>query len=261
MRASRSVRGQRGIHISGAEGLYSDQDIQRVVKEYIERATDHPKGKADEIVIRIEEIKLRPKVISALPLSTLSCHSPAEGRRMITTLLQSLGISQKAIDIAFASVKKGDMRGAAVLTAETGRRLEPDKKRGVRVSRLGISKPALRSISSGLSRLGINTDTVKEALTLASKVASYRDIIAELCVSDDPDYTTGYVASKRFGYVRIPEIKRKGSKSGGRAFFVHEGSDIEALMDYFERMPVLIGKAASCRGVVSKDEILSNPYQ
>ena len=50
---------------------------------------------------------------------------------------------------------------------------------------------------------------VKEALMLASKAASWPDVIAEVCISDDPDYTTGYIASKELGYLRIPNIKRE----------------------------------------------------
>ena len=42
----------------------------------------------------------------------------------------------------------------------------------------------------------INTTTVKEALILASKL-HHAHIIAEVCISDDPDYTTGYFASEK----------------------------------------------------------------
>jgi len=107
----------------------------------------------------------------------------------------------------------------------------------------------------------INTETVKEAIILSSKLISCKQVIAELCVSDDPDYTTGYVASKKYGYVRIPHIKPKGIRRGGRAFFVHEVIKTEDMIEYLERMPVIIGKASSCRGVKSIDEILDNPHQ
>jgi 6-carboxyhexanoate--CoA ligase len=152
------------------------------------------------------------------------------------------------------------MRGATLITAEKGGRLEPDRQRGIRVSRHGITKPALKELSSKLSKYDINTDTVQEALILASKVSSCKHVIAELCVSDDPDYTTGYVASRDFGYVRIPHIKNKGSKSGGRAFFVKEGIDIGNVIEYLERMPVMISKVSSCKGTASIDGILNRPH-
>lgn len=248
MRASKTVKSQKEIHISGAEGLYEASDIQRTVKKYIERALCHPKGKADKIILTIEDIKQSPEEISALPISTIDCRSPSEGLEIASTLLQSLGISEKAVGTAFELIKKGAMRGAAIITAKKGRRLEPDKERGVRVSRLGIKKTALRSLSSKLSRSGINTDTIKEAIILASKVAAYPAVSAELCVSDDPDYLTGYVASKELGYLRIPNIKHKKSKSGGRAFFVEEGTDVQALINYLERVPAIIGKITLSKG-------------
>jgi 6-carboxyhexanoate--CoA ligase len=263
MRASKVLRNPKSseIHISGAEGLYEDGDVQKVVRKYIERAINHPKGRADKIIIRIEETGHEPKEIPALPVATVSCSVPSEAGNIIIRLLQSSGVSRKAVYVAFRSIRKGNMRGAAIVSAEKGIRLDPDRERGVRVSRLGISKEALKLLSSRLSRYGINNDTVKEALVLASKVASGADVIAELCISDDPDYTTGYVASRKFGYMRIPNIKRKGSKIGGRAFFVGEGANTSKIMRYLERNPVLICKAALCRGLISIDEILSSPYQ
>ena len=153
------------------------------------------------------------------------------------------------------------MRGAALISSGKGARLEPDRQRGVRVSRLGITGLASKLLSTRLSRDKINTDTVKEALVIASKVVSHKDVIAELCISDDPDYTTGYVASKKFGYVRVPHIKRQGSKSGGRAFFVRDGSDIPLLIHYLETMPVLIGKAALCKGTLAIHEIINSPHR
>ncbi|MEW6571120.1 MAG: 6-carboxyhexanoate--CoA ligase [Nitrospirota bacterium] len=272
IRASKTVRGLKSkaqrpntefaeIHISGAEGLYEKQDIERIVKRYIERALEHPKGKTDKIVITIENIKKRPKVIESLPVSTVSCKTPAEGKSIIKRLLQSTGVSKRSIETAFDIIRKGNMRGASIITAEKGHRLDPDKDRGVRVSRLGATKTALKRLAIGLSRYEINTTTVKEALFLASKVASSTEVIAELCVSDDPDYTTGYVATKKFGYVRIPNIKRGGSRIGGRAFFVEEETRFKEIQDYLEKKPVIIDKVASCAGTFSIDEILGHYYK
>jgi 6-carboxyhexanoate--CoA ligase len=268
MRASKKIGSRQNeadrekeMHVSGAEGLYEDRDVQKVVKKYIERAINHPKGRADKIIITIEETGHEPKEIPALPVATIICSAPSEAGNIIMRLLQSSGISRKAVDAAFRSIRRGNMRGAALVSAEKGIRLDPDIERGVRVSRLGIGKEALKLLSSRLSRYGINNDTVKEALVLASKVASDADVIAELCISDDPYYTTGYIASQKFGYMRIPNIKRKGSKIGGRAFFVDEGANTGKIMRYLERDPVLICKAALCKGPISIDEILSSPYQ
>jgi 6-carboxyhexanoate--CoA ligase len=254
-----SVDAQKEVHISGAEGLYPSSDIPIVTGQYFERALNHPKGKVDKIVVTAELIRQKPQIIPALPVRTIISRTPDEGRRIVQELLFGLGITKKALHTGLAIIEKSGMRGASIISAKNGARLEPDRQRGVRVSRLGITASASKTISSRLSHCGINTDTVKEALILASKVASIKDIIAELCISDDPDYTTGYVASKKFGYVRIPHIKRKRSKTGGRAFFVREEADISSLVLYLETMPVLIGKAALCRGPLSLHEILNNP--
>jgi 6-carboxyhexanoate--CoA ligase len=268
MRASKTTGferrdGDRGreIHISGAEGLYGPADIKKVVNKYIERALSHPKGRVDKIVLTIEDIGQKPCEISSLPLATVKCQSPAEGRKIAGRLLQSLGISERATEEAFALIRKDGMTGAAVITERRGIRIERDRWRGVRVSRLGLSSSASASMSRRLSRLGINTDTVREALTLASKVMSFPGIIAELCISDDPDYTTGYIASTKFGYVRIPNIKSCGSKKGGRAFFVKEGAGIEEISTYLETVPVMIREIAPCKGLTKIDEILSSPHR
>lgn len=265
MRASQKVKTRNvrstEIHISGAEGLYEKSEIHKVVKNYIERAIHHPKGMPDTIVITIEDIKQKPKTISALPVTTISNSTPDEGGNIAIKLLQSLGVSKISIQKAFVLIKESGMRGATLITAENGDRLEPDRERGIRISRLGMNRTALKVLSTRLSRHGINTDIVKEALILASKVASCKHVIAELCVSDNPYYTTGYVASKHFGYLRIPNIKHKGSRKGGRAFFVKEGIDAKDIIEYLERQPVIIGKAALCKGIISIDEILNRSHR
>lgn len=243
------------IHISGAEGLYSASDIQKVVRQYLERATNHPKGRADKIVTTVEEVRQMPVMISALPVATVKCQSQAEAKDIVMTLLKSSGISGTSVRTALTVIKRGSMRGAALITSEKARRLDPDRQRGIRVSRLGIRKQAGRLLSLKLSRHGINTDTVKEALILASKVMSHGDVMAELCISDDPDYTTGYISSGIYGYIRIPNIKKEGEKTGGRIFFLKEDTDVATLTSYLEKIPVIINRLSSIRGEFRIDEI------
>ncbi|MDP3260207.1 MAG: 6-carboxyhexanoate--CoA ligase [Thermodesulfovibrionales bacterium] len=291
MRASRKVKSQKSKikktlnsqlstlnseHISGAEGIYEKSEIQKICEKYIKRALTHSRGKPDEIIITIEKIRQKPKTISLLPVITLDCNSPEKARKIITQKLESLGISKKAIDNGFVVLNsKKTMRGASLLLLKSGARVEPDKERGVRVSRMGIGKAIEKKLSKILSnivipakagiqtpsdrkngtdgfrvkpgmtnsrftRMKINTTTVKEALVLASKAASWPDVIAEACISDDPDYTTGYIASKEFGYLRIPNIKREKKMHGGRVFFIRETADIAGLTAYLEKKPVII---------------------
>lgn len=258
MRASRKIKSQKSkikktrnsqlsnlnsIHISGAEGIYEESDIQKVCGEYIKRAANHPRGKPDRIVITIETIKQKIKTIPLLSVKTLKCKSPDEAKGIIIQKLASLGISKKALNNGFKVLRaQRAMRGASLILAESGRRVEPDKNRGVRVSRMGIGKTAGKMLAQKLSKLRINTTTVKEALILASKVASCQDIIAEVCVSDDPDYTTGYFASGKEGYLRLANIKKSGEMHGGRVFFMKENADIAMVIQYLEGIPVIIRK-------------------
>ena len=256
MRASRNAKrtghgalgkeeGRRGIHISGAEGLFEASEVEKVIQGYYRRALNHSRGLPDEIIITMQKIQEKPLAVSLLPVSTAHCESPGEAREIVSSLLSDSGIAAKAIKSALKVVTgKRTMRGASLMLSRSGVRVEPDRERGVRVSRLGIDKETERRLSRRLSRMGINTQTVKEAIILASKVASCKGIVAELCVSDDPDYTTGYVASRRLGYVRIPNVKRKGSLSGGRVFFVEEDAKVGGIIEYLERKPVIVSLAA-----------------
>jgi 6-carboxyhexanoate--CoA ligase len=227
-----------------------------VVQEYIDRAKNHPKGKPDHIVITVEKIRQKPKTISTLPVATLKCASPKMASASMRNLLSSAGLFGEAIDAAFTVIRsKNTMRGAALVLANSGLRVEPDKDRGIRASRLGITKKADAVLSAALDRHGLSTQTVKEALILASKVAACRGIIAELCVSDDPDYTTGYVASKKLGYVRIPHVKVKGSRDGGRVFFLSDTASIPAVIRFLERKSVIINDVSPCHGMQPIDEL------
>jgi len=82
-----------------------------------------------------------------------------------------------------------------------------------------------------------------DALAIATKVADRKESVAELCWSDDPAYTTGYVASRKSGYIRITNMKKKGNPAGGRVFFVNlQGLNLEEYIHYLEKQPVIIDR-------------------
>lgn len=250
MRASKD-----GTHISGAEGIYDKNHVSAMVQKYTERALSHEKGISDEIILTVEELKERPLKISTLPLCTLNTRSPESAKKASIKILRSTGITERAVEEAFKSLSLGiTMRGAMLMDIE-GVRLEPDLLRGVRVTRMGITENADSILSKKLSKLGINNNTVKEALILASKVNRHPMILGELCISDDPDYTTGYIASRAFGYIRLPHIKKRGLPYGGRAFFI-TGGELKGLIEYLQQTPVIISRINHCRGKVNAEEIL-----
>jgi 6-carboxyhexanoate--CoA ligase len=241
VRASRKTGGGSDLHISGAEGLYDTTELAGTVTACIKRVLEHPRGAPDTIVLTIEAVTQKPADVPLLRVKTLRCDSPDRAHDIISEILESVGIARRAAVAALKVLTSlRVMRGASLITAKTGRRIEPDKERGTRVSRLGMEKAERAKLGLRLSKMRINTETVREALILASKTASCPDLLAEVCISDDPDYTTGYVAGREIGYVRIPNIKNLGDMHGGRAFFIRENADVEKVINYLEKEPVLI---------------------
>ncbi|SPJ40912.1 6-carboxyhexanoate--CoA ligase [Corynebacterium diphtheriae subsp. lausannense] len=108
-----------------------------------------------------------------------------------------------------------------------------DPQRGVRASTFGITPQD--STGPTLKKSHFN-----EALVLASKVMSTPGIVAEICISDDPAYTTGYVTAANT-YIRIPNMKDPYSPIGGRVFLLDTRlSTPEDTISYLEQQPVLI---------------------
>ena len=251
----RAARG--GFHISGAEGIFERKDVIKVVEGYAQRAFSHEKGRADEIFLKVEGVKEKPRKISTIPLCTLNSRNQDAVKKSVVKILTSIGITERAVEEAFKSLTMGiTMRGAMLMDVE-GVRLEPDLLRGVRVTRMGITQNASSSLSKKLIRLGLNNNTVKEALILSSKVNKHPMVLGELCISDDPNYTIGYVASRRYGYIRLPHIKKRGVPYGGRAFFI-TGGEVKELIKYLQKTPVLVNKVKHCKGTISLKEILES---
>lgn len=204
----------------------------------------------DEISITIDCIV--PEAVSylrSLDVRTVISSSCEEALDFSKGILRSNGISPEVAGKAIYLLCAGptpegtNMRGAILMNALTGERLEPDIRRGVRVSRIDYTEDARKALTTGLKDCGIYHERVVDALAVATKVASRAETIAELCWSDNPDYTTGYVASRKSGYVRITRMKEKDSFRGGRVFFVNpRGMEISQYIDYLERQPIMIDK-------------------
>jgi 6-carboxyhexanoate--CoA ligase len=229
-----------GAHISGAERLLGEDRIEKAAAEMIRRALSHTKGKADFIRLTIEGID-DDKIarIPALPIETWEAANYEEGRKHAGEFLVKAGVEGRAVERAFASLTElhSNMRGAMLLDAVSGERLDSGGNRGVRVSRMDLEDEF--TFGSWLSRQGLDNSHTREALVLASKVLSAPETLAELCWSDDPEYVTGYVAVKGL-YHRITKLKGLNDPRGGRVFFIRPGSDIDALKLYLETRAVLV---------------------
>ncbi|MBF0554186.1 MAG: 6-carboxyhexanoate--CoA ligase [Nitrospirae bacterium] len=238
MRAS-----HRGRHISGAEGIINEELVDDKAIALIHRALNHSRGEPDSITVTIERIDgVEVKKIPALPICTCRINSGEAARGAVAALLNHAGIGASTVSAALNIIEGGaDESGAALVDAATGERLDTESTGGIRVSRFGIEDEALAQFKVAAAGL-LRETRVLEAVMLASKAASGRGVIAELCISDNPGYTTGYVSSRGLGYVRIPHIKKEGDSKGGRVLFIDKGADINALIRYLRHTPVMIDK-------------------
>ena len=220
-----------GHHISGAERIVKLDDVGTIAQSLAERALHHSKGTADFINITVDLIP--PEKISYIDCLKVEEHktgSIPESHQLAIELLQGTTITETAVRKAIGMLKNLDrsMRGAMLVDAISGERLD-EGNRGVRVSHMD---------SFDSHALGDN-EHMREALVLASKVQSADGIVGELCWSDDPDYTVGYVACNGV-YHRLPHMKELGSDIGGRVFFVRSDIDSESVIEYLESAPVLV---------------------
>ena len=231
MRAEKSV-GKRE-HVSGAEKILSEEELPEHLAALLSRALHHAKGRADFVNFKVEAIA--PEAVehlSALPISTVEVETPAEGRRVIIDALGKLGLKNGEAILAKFSETYG-MRGAMLLDADTLERLEPDAERGLRATYMDAERTA-----KGASDC---KNHFAEAVVLATKVVHAPHIVAEICVSDDPDYVTGYVAAQSFGYCRITKLKEAGSPDGGRIFLYRGPRDgVAETIRYLEKQCVLV---------------------
>lgn len=220
-----------GHHISGAERIVKLEEVGAIAQSLADRALHHSKGTADFINITVDLIP--PEKITYIDCLKVEEHktgSISESHQLATELLDGSVISKTAVHKAISMLKSLDrsMRGAMLVDAISGVRLDTGN-RGVRVSHMD---------SFDSHALGDN-EHMREALVLASKVQSADGIVGELCWSDDPDYTVGYVACNGV-YHRIPNMKELGSVIGGRVFFVRSDIDSESVITYLEKSPVLV---------------------
>jgi len=233
-----------GQHVSGGERLVPSPEVRDTVNQLLRRATQHPEAKA--ITITLDAVfPRRLRTVKALRVRTLCFPSVEASRARARALLVSWGVASPAVERAMtllsegANPKGGNMRGAILMDYTTGQRLEPDPERGVRVSFIDYDPPSRARLEARFP--GKEAERFRDAYALASKVASVPGIVAELCWSDDPAYTTGYVACRQEGYVRLTHLKPLGVPLGGRVYFVDVNRfDVVDDVAFLESTPTLV---------------------
>ena len=219
-------------HISGAERIVSRDAVEAVCSAMAHRAMTHSKGDPDFINIKIEKVKESDiQILKALPVTRIDVDTWQQGLDKAFELVgeAAAGIREKLPELLQATFP---MRGAMLYDIATGTRLEPDQQRGVRATYMD----ALHSSTVDSCKNHFN-----EAIVLATKVANAPGMVAELCISDDPNYITGYVANKELGYVRIMKMKEMGDENGGRIFlFDSRKAKPEDCIEFLQKKKVLV---------------------
>lgn len=227
---------KEGKHVSGAERIVKKEEIEETLRELLKRPKDY-----DFMNLKVEKIKSFEEIPFSLRISSYEFGSVEEARKFAVKKLTEEGIEEKlarkAVEILSkgANPSGGNMRGAVLMDLETGERLEPDRSRGIRT--VNFDWKERKRITELLLRKGYTLRTV-DALALTMKNL-HCGVVAELCWSDDPHYTTGYVSGKKIGYVRIKPLKREGDPLGGRVYFVRKES-LEKVLECLEKKAVLI---------------------
>lgn len=233
MRASKNIEG-KDHHISGAERIIDFEDLYETVEALQKRALLHNKGEPDFINIKIEKVHEDEMLhLDALKTTTVEVKTKEEGLQYISDFLKNKNIAN-SMEIVNLLTETSNMRGAVLLDINTFKRLEDNEEKGIRVTYMDYDKK--------MCDTSLNTKNhYFEALALATKVVNGPGIVAELCISDDPDYITGYIATKDDGYIRITKLKEMGSEKGARIFlFNGDEVDLINLKKYLTEQKVIV---------------------
>lgn len=241
MRAAQGGPHERGgDHISGAERIVSESNLPTMAEQLVQRALHHSKGKADFINITIDGLADNAiHYIKAPNIITHEVTTKEDGWCTAQALLGQFGIAPQAVERAFVELCSltQSMRGAMLIDATTGERLDNLGHRGVRVTHMDMDDED--GTIATLRARNLSNVHVREAVVLSAKVLSAPGIVGELCWSDDPDYQVGYVSGDN-EYHRITKMKDLGSPIGGRVFFVKSVADMHAIIEYLQHTPVLV---------------------
>ncbi len=243
MRASRD-----GRHLSGAERIGQSPEVAGLVSLLTARAMAHAGGTPDDVRCTLEKLEVGAIASLSFPeVRTWQVEDWRCGRLLAVQLLIGAGLCAEVAGFCLQALANGPapgggpMRGAMIVDALSGERLDSDAARGVRVSHMDVSPEERTDVVAGLRQVGLSHYRVLEALILSGKVLQAPGLVAELCWSDDPDYLTGYVATPANGYQRISCLKERGSFCGGRVFLVDSRNwSRDAFVTFLEKTPVLL---------------------
>ena len=224
-----------GKHISGAECIAQEDSIKNEVKNLIDRALTHSRGKSDFINISIQKIdNSNIKYISPLKISNLN----EDEHKYINSLLKRLGFSEKKIKKSLETLfNLKNLKGALIISFDD---LFEFRENIVRCSNMDYDNSIKDNLNEFLHENNFKGKYLKDALCLSSKICNHENVLCEFCISDDKNYTTGYIASKKYGYVRIKGFKPQNHEYGGRIIFIKNKDYLNETLNYLKESIVLI---------------------
>ncbi|MCX7760195.1 MAG: 6-carboxyhexanoate--CoA ligase [Hydrogenothermaceae bacterium] len=226
-----------GKHISGGERIVEESKVENTVNQLIKRPNIY-----DFLNIKVEKIREIDYIEKSLDIENFIFEDYMSANSFAVEIIsRETGIDKQTVKQYIDIIHRGAspsgevMRGAMIVN-QNGERVEIDRERGIRTTNIDFENR--EDIEKELSKRGYTFRTV-DALALATKNLKSEYILAEYCISDDPDYITGYVALKD-RYIRITPLKENGNQKGGRIYFVKNNTDLVKLYDYLEKRSFLI---------------------
>lgn len=236
MRASQKADNGINKHISGAERIIRHEHLSKCIESLTQRAIMHSKGSADDINIKIEKIDENEiRIVDVLRTFTTEVDTKDEGLAYIENFLKAKNIKH-ANKIVSLLQSKFDMSGAMLIDINTLERLDNKGDKGIRVTYMDYKDTKEIDLKP-------EKNHYREALALSSKVLSCPNVWGELCISDDPNYITGYIATKSDGYNRVTKLKDYGSSNGARIIlFDGDKADVDCCIEYLTKAKVWINE-------------------
>lgn len=172
--------------------------------------------------LKIEKVTEPLHTLEALPIIEDTTHT-------LEALCEMHGITKEALDKGMGYIfDDTQYRGAIIVSAQTGERLDQTGEKGVRVTHFCFEDHA---------RIPLVSSRIQDALTIATCITAFAQVKGELCVSDDLHYTTGYFASAHRGYYRLHHMKPTGTRFGGRVIFVDDALSIDSYTSFLQQQP------------------------